>query len=110
MKKVKRKLMLVFLLGALGVSAQSTQKETINTSEKKSEVVIYKDMEYHIMDGIWYLKANKKFILRQAPKGARLKSLPKGGENVVMGGKKYYKLNGVFYKKIKTNLYEVARP
>ena len=52
-----------------------------------------------------------KYVLRQAPKGAKIKFLPQGGKPVIMGGVKYYKCKGVFYKKNKTDdLYEVARP
>ncbi|MCK0130898.1 hypothetical protein MWU59_05215 [Flavobacteriaceae bacterium F08102] len=111
MTKVTFKLVILLLLSTIGVSAQTaSQLKTINTTDKESEIVIHKDLEYHIIDGIWYLKSNEKLILRKAPKGARLKRLPKGGEYIVLGGKKYYRLNGVFYKKIKKDLFEVARP
>lgn len=110
-----KKIALIFILGVLTMStsaiqAQSTAPGTIQTEEKKVEKVTHKEMEYHIIDGIWYLKVKERYILKRAPKGAKLKHLPKEGENVVMGGKKYYKLNGVFYKKIKSGLWEVARP
>ncbi|HHC78515.1 MAG TPA: hypothetical protein ENK46_01440 [Flavobacteriia bacterium] len=85
-------------------------KGTINSSHKKALKVNYKGVEYYIIDGIWHTKFKNKLILKQPPKGARLTFVPEGGEMVTMGGKKYYKSNGIFYKKIKGGFYEVARP
>ena len=105
----------IVLLSFNNLNAQSntdttTKKATINSSEKKPEKITHKSIDYYIIDGVWYAKINKRFVLRTAPKGAKLKKLPKGGENVVMGGIKYYKYHGVFYKKSKGGGYEVARP
>ncbi len=106
------------LISFTNVSAQisvieeidSTEKATINKSEKKVQEITYDGMSYYVIDGIWHIKFKNKLILRQAPKGAQISFLPKNGKMVVMGGKKYYKSNDVFYKKIKNNLYEVTRP
>ncbi|MBJ2175466.1 hypothetical protein JBL43_14535 [Aureibaculum sp. A20] len=114
-----KKLRIIAILGIAMLSfnsmnaqsdAATTNKETINSSDKQPEKIVYKNIDYYIIDGVWYAKIKKRFVLRTAPKGAKLKNLPKGGENVVMAGVKYYKLNGVFYKKSKGGGYEVARP
>ena len=85
-------------------------KNTINSSDKKAKKVNFDGIDYYVIDGIWYTKFKNKFILKKAPKGAKLTFIPKGGKIVTMGGKKYYKSNGVFYKKVKGGFYEVARP
>lgn len=114
-----KKLQLIAILGIAMLSMNSansqsdvetSKKETINSSEKAPEKITHKEIDYYIIDGVWYAKINKRFVLRTAPKGAQLKSLPKGGKNVVLGGITYYKFQSVFYKKIKDNMYEVARP
>ena len=64
----------------------------------------------YIIDGIWYSKFKKRYVLKQAPKGAIINFTPKDGKMVIMGGKKYYKCKGVFYKKTKDSLYEVTSP
>jgi len=115
MKKLQLIAVLAFaILSFNSLNAQSktdtTKKATINSSEKQPEKITHKNVDYYIIDGVWYAKIKKRFVLRTAPKGAKLKNLPKGGENVVMGGVKYYKYHGVFYKKAKGGGYEVARP
>jgi len=113
MKNLKLIITLCFAIATVGsISAQGTveKKPTINSSEKKPEKITHKDIEYYIIDGVWYAKINKRFVLRQAPKGAILKDLPNGTEKASLGGIAYQKLNGVFYKKRKDGLYEVARP
>ncbi|GEM_PF-2618044 len=113
MKKLKLIALMCFAMASFSnISAQSTtdKKATINSTDKKLEKITHKDIDYYIIDGIWYAKINKRFVLRQAPKGARLKKLPNGTELVTMGGIKYHKLNGIFYKKLKNGEYEVSRP
>ena len=88
----------------------ASTKSTINTSARKAQKVNHNGIDYYIIDGIWHTKFKKKYILRQPPKGARLNFVPEGGKTVTMGGKKYYKSNGIFYKKLKEGSYEVVRP
>jgi len=90
--------------------SKSSSKQTINISDKKPQKISYDGLDYYIIEGIWHIKFKNKLILRQAPKGAKISFLPKNGKTVVMGGKKYYKSNGVFYKTAKGGLYEVTRP
>ena len=87
-----------------------SDKNTINCSDKKAKLISFNGINYYIIDGIWHTKFKNKYILKQAPKGARISFLPKNGKMVTMGGMNYYKSNGVFYKKIKGGFYEVARP
>ena len=124
MKKLKIGLLLILALTAINfANAQETvkheeikkvsdgKKSTINSSDKKAKEVKFKDINYYVIDGMWHTKLKNKYVLRQAPKGAKINFLPKGGKSVIMGGVRYYKCKGVFYKKNKTDdLYEVARP
>lgn len=91
-------------------SAELETKATINNSDKKAIEIQYDGINYYVIDGLWHTKFKNRLILRQPPKGLRIKFLPKNGKNVVMGGKKYYKCKGIFYKKIKKGLYEIAKP
>ena len=124
MKKIKLSLLFLFVFMAFNVAnAQDTTenqaknkkisstKSTINSSDKKAKKIKFKDIDYYVIEGMWYTKLKNKYVLRQAPKGAKIKFLPQGGKPVTMGGVKYYKCKGVFYKKNRTDdLYEVARP
>ena len=124
MKKIKLSLLLVIILTAFNVThAQDTTKNkvstkkidntksTINSSEKEAKNIKFDKIDYYVIEGMWYTKLKNKYVLRQAPKGAKIDFLPQGGKPVIMGGVRYYKCKGVFYKKNKTDdLYEVARP
>lgn len=119
MKKLRPILFVVFFFSiASMVNAQETKengkvnksKSTINATDKIPKKVVFNDLDYYVIDGIWYGKFKNKYVLRQAPEGARIDFLPKNGKIVILVGKKYYKCKGVFYKKTKDGLYQVARP
>ena len=115
MKMNKLKLMaalLVAFISFTSVNAQvdSTEKATINKSEKEISEIKHDGINYYVINGIWYIKFKNKLVLRRAPKGAKITFLPKDGKMVTMGGKKYYKSNGIFYKKLKGSMYEVTSP
>ena len=120
MKKLKFSLLLIVVLTSFNfLNAQNNvidkkinkSKQTINSTEKETKKIKFKDIEYYIIDGVWYIKIENKYVLRQAPKGAKIDFLPKDGKSVVMGGIRYYKCKGIFYKKNRNDdLYEVARP
>lgn len=119
MKKLQFTLLLLFAFAfsqqsiAQHTTAQNKEvrnKGTINASDKTATVITHNDLKYYVIDGIWYGKFKNKYVLRQAPEGARIDYLPQDGEMVTITGINYYKCKGVFYKKIKKDLYEVARP
>lgn len=89
-------------------TVKTLKKATINSSEKEIKTIAYKGITYYIIDGIWYTKMKKKYVLRAAPKGAKINFKPSDGEYVTMYGKKYYKCKGVFYKELKDTTYQVV--
>jgi len=100
-----------FLFISTAVNAQETKekKPTINSSKKESNKIVHKGVDYYIIDGMWYAKFKKRYVFKTAPKGAKVPFKPGKGVMVTMGGKKYFKCNGIFYKKLKPDLYEVVR-
>ena len=92
------------------ITKVNSTKKTINISEKTAQKVTFEGIDYYVIEGIWHTKFKNRYVLHKAPKGARLHFIPKGGKTVTMGGRKYYKYNNVFYKKIKGGFYEVVRP
>ena len=110
-----KNLMMLFLLALISVTSVNAQttdnkKATINSTDRQIEKTTHDGIDYYIIDGIWYSKFKKRYVLKQAPKGAIINFTPKDGKMVIMGGKKYYKCKGVFYKKTKDSLYEVTSP
>jgi hypothetical protein len=90
-------------------TTNKTTTKTIRTSEKEIEEIIHKGITYYIFNGTWHTKMKNRYVLRNAPKGAKIDFKPAGGEYVTMHGKKYYKCKGIFYKQHKDSLYEVVR-
>lgn len=88
-------------------------KDTTSKTIKSSDVVItevnYKGITYYIFNSTWHTKMKNRYVLRNAPKGAKIDFKPKGGEYVNMHGKKYYKCKGIFYKEYKDSIFEVVR-
>lgn len=95
-------------VAAQEVVTTTTKKATINSSDKDINIVVYNDITYYIIDGIWHTKMKKRYVLRSAPKGAMIDFKPADGEYVTMYGKKYYKCKGVFYKELKDSIYQVV--
>lgn len=118
MKKLKLSLLLLLGIGVLNMAyAQEKEnpgkvepKSTINATDKTPKKIVHENIDYYVIDGIWYGKFKNKYVLRQAPEGAILDFLPKNGEAVTLTGKQYYKCKGVFYAKTQDGKYEVARP
>ena len=90
-------------------SKEKTTTKTIRSSEKEIKQLVHKGITYYIFNGTWHTKMKNRYVLRNAPKGAKISFIPDGGEFVTMHGKKYYKCNGIFYKQQKDSLYEVVR-
>ena len=91
------------------LDTNKTKTETIRTSDNKIKQIEFKGINYYIFNGTWHTKSKKRYVLRNAPKGAKINFKPEGGEFVTMHGKKYYKCKGIFYKQHKDSLYEVVR-
>ncbi len=93
-------------------TVDTTSTETIRAAENKTEIfeIEHKGIKYYILNGIWHTKMkNNRFVLRNAPKGAKISFKPQGGTYVKMHGKKYYRCKGIFYKELKDSIYEVVR-
>lgn len=85
-------------------------KKTIKVTKKKEQKVLHKGITYYVIDGMWHTKMKNRYVLKTAPEGAKTDFIPTGGKLVTLAGKEYYKCRGVFYKKLKTGLYEIERP
>ena len=91
------------------VSENKTTTKTIRSSEKEINEIVHSGITYYIFNGTWHTKMKNRYVLKNAPKGAKINFKPEGGESVTMHGKKYYKCKGIFYKQNKDSLYEVVR-
>lgn len=65
----------------------------------KPKIYVHSGIRYHFAGGIWYKPHGRKYVVCRAPRGVRVKVLPRGHRLVVVKGRKLYHYNGVWYKK-----------
>jgi len=88
---------------------KSATTKTIHTDNEEIKLVEHNGIKYYIFNSTWHTKMKNRYVLRNAPKGAKIDFKPEGGEFITMGGKKYYKCKGIFYKQHKDSIFEVVR-
>lgn len=93
----------------LSDKTKSATTKTIRTDKEEIKLIEHNGVTYYIINSTWHTKMKNRYVLRNAPKGARIDFKPKGGEYIIMGGKKYYKCKGIFYKQHKDSIFEVVR-
>ncbi len=93
------------------LDTSTTSTKTIRTDEAKNKIfeIEYKGIMYYVFNGTWHTKMKNRYVLKNAPKGAKISFKPEGGKYVTMHGKKYYRCKGIFYKEHKDSIYEVVR-
>lgn len=106
MKNLKTILFAIAFLGTiLSVSAQRTvvriypKHGTVVTKVTKPRIVAHKKTNFYFADGVWYKARGKKYVVCAAPRGIKVRTLPRGRKMVMVNGRKLYKYRGVWYKK-----------
>jgi len=117
---MKRFMLSFAVIAVLAISNTSTAQEKADTSktttktirtssDKEIKEIVHKGITYYVFNSTWHTKMKNRYVLRNAPKGAKIDFKPDGGEYVTMHGRKYYRCRGIFYKELKDNIYEVVR-
>ena len=105
MKTLKILLVTALMLGAFGnAEAQRVVKVyprsgTVVTTVHKPRIYNYHGITYRFAAGVWYKPFGRRYIVCAAPVGIRINRLPRGHKVVYVHGKRFYKFNGVYYKK-----------
>lgn len=105
MKTLKILLVLALMLGAFGnANAQRVVKVyprygTVVTTVHKPRIYKFHGIKYRFAAGVWYKPYGRKYVVCAAPVGISISVLPRGHKIVYVRGKRYYKFNGVYYKK-----------
>jgi len=55
------------------------------------------DDPYYFSDGFYYQYNNDEYTVVDPPVGASIKTLPSNAQSIIIDGKQYYELNGVYY-------------
>jgi len=107
MKAIRTMIVLVAFLGATIMSnAQKVvtvypKRGVVVTKIQKPKRVLYKGVNFHYAQGVWYKKHTKGYVVCAAPFGATIKRLPRGYRVVRRNGRKLYQYKGIWYKKRK---------
>lgn len=105
MKALKLLIVLTLILGGIQfTSAQRVVKVyprhgTVVTKVYHPRVVHHQGVRYHFSNGIWYRPMGPRFVVTAAPVGIKVRFLPRGYRIVRINGRKYYRYNGVIYKR-----------
>ena len=105
MKTLKILLVTALLLGAFGnAEAQRVVRVypkygTVVTTVHKPKIYKYHGITYRLAAGVWYKPLGRRYVVCAPPVGIKVNILPRGHKMVYVRGKRYYKFNGIYYKK-----------
>nr|WP_297785783.1 DUF6515 family protein [uncultured Allomuricauda sp.] len=107
MKIIKTILVTVAFLGTmLGSQAQTRtvvrvypKHGTIVKTVSNPRVIVHKRTNYYYADGVWYKAHGKRYVVTAAPRGIKIRTLPRGSKVVYRNGRRLYQYRGVWYKR-----------
>ena len=106
MKNVKNLFTVILMLGTLAAARAQTRvvrvypkHGTVVTTLRSPKLIVHNNVRYHLAEGVWYRARGKRFVVCAAPRGIRVRTLPRGYAGVTVNGRKLYKYKGVWYKK-----------
>ncbi len=76
--------------------------------QKNYKLVKHGGINYHFHQGVYYKTKGSNFVVVNAPRGLRIKTLPSNHRVVVLGTKRYYYYYSTFYSNPTANQYEVV--
>lgn len=91
-------------------SEKGAKKVKVRKDRDHKIMIQYNHVNYVIIEGNWFEEKGENRKKVTAPIGAKIQQLPKNGEFISQSGNDYYLCKGVYYKKLKGGIYEVANP
>ncbi|MER3318918.1 MAG: DUF6515 family protein [Allomuricauda sp.] len=107
MKRMKIVLVIASFLGAV-IATQAQTRTVVRVYPKHGtivrtianpRVVVHKKTNYYYADGVWYKARGKRYIVTAAPRGIKVRALPRGSKVVYRNGRRLHQYRGVWYKK-----------
>ncbi|RIV32830.1 hypothetical protein D2V08_10390 [Flagellimonas lutimaris] len=72
---------------------------TIVRTITNPRVIVHKKTNYYYADGVCYKIKGRKYVVTAAPRGIKVKTLPRGSKVVYRNGRRLHQYRGVWYKK-----------
>lgn len=107
MKRMNIFLVIAAFLGTMiGANAQTRtvvrvypKHGTVVRTVSNPRVIVHKKTNYYYADGVWYKARGKRYVVTAAPRGIKIRTLPRGSKVVYRKGRKLYQYRGLWYKK-----------
>lgn len=85
------------------------KKTAINTPPRGAKKIVYKNVNYHFIDGVFYKHRDKKYVIAKPPVGLRVTVLPSHAKILHIAGIKYHYYYGNYYRYLpELKVYEVV--
>ena len=107
MKRIKVILVITAFLGSI-IAAHAQIKTVVRVYPKHGtivktianpRVIAHRKTNYYYADGVWYKARGKQYVVTAAPRGIKVRTLPRGSKVVYRNGRRLYQYRGVWYKK-----------
>lgn len=72
---------------------------TVVKTVSNPRVIVHKKTSFYYADGVWYKARGKRYVVTAAPRGIRVKTLPRGSKVVYRNGRRLYQYRGIWYKR-----------
>jgi len=72
--------------------------------------IAFGGLSYYYVNGIFYQKRDRGYVVVAAPRGAVVSKLPRGRRVIVDNGMRYYTFNGVYWKRTPAGYIVVSNP
>ncbi|WP_051230339.1 DUF6515 family protein [Epilithonimonas caeni] len=91
-----------------GLSSNLQAQRIVRVVPRNNTVVVYSGVSYHYANGYFYKPHRSGYVVVTPPVGLRVRVLPVGYTNVVIGGRTYFYFGGVYYIQEQPNSYEIV--
>lgn len=92
----------------IGLSSNLQAQRIVRAVPRNNTVVVYSGVSYRYANGCYYKPHHSGFVVVTPPVGLRVRILPVGYTNVIIGGRAYFYFGGVYYIQLQPNSYEIV--
>ncbi|SDG03700.1 hypothetical protein SAMN05421825_2501 [Epilithonimonas hungarica] len=91
-----------------GLSSNLQAQRIVRAVPRNNTVVVYSGVSYRYANGYYYKPHRSGYVVVTPPVGLRVRVLPVGYTNVVIGGRTYFYFGGVYYIQEQPNSYKIV--
>lgn len=92
----------------IALSSNLQAQRIVKVVPRNNTVVVHRGVSLHYANGYYYKPYRSGYVVVTPPVGLRVRVLPVGYTNVVIGGRTYFYFGGVYYVQQQPNSYEIV--